>query len=132
MLLAFVGFSDAAYLTFGHLSGAHLSCPVTGGCDQVLSSAYATIGSIPVALLGVLYYLSVFVLALYYLDTRREEALKSIGAISYVGLIASAAFVALQLFVIGALCFYCLLSAAISLTIFLLARLERHLSRQCQ
>jgi uncharacterized membrane protein len=129
LLLALAGFADAAYLSMQHFSGAHLSCPLTGGCDRVLTSAYATLGPIPVALLGAVYYLAIFLLAVIYLDTRREGALKAIAQLSYLGLLAAIGFVGLQIMVIEALCFYCLISAALSVGIFALARLERRLGR---
>ena len=55
-VLALVGFADAAYLTATHYAGASVFCGASGGCETVLSSEFATLGPVPVALIGAVYY----------------------------------------------------------------------------
>src|SRR5829696_9199429 len=63
-LLALVGLADAIYLTVEHLAGRSVRCTITSGCEEVLNSAYATVGGVPLAALGAVAYFTVFSLAI--------------------------------------------------------------------
>ncbi|MEK7154145.1 MAG: vitamin K epoxide reductase family protein, partial [Patescibacteria group bacterium] len=102
-----------------------LGCPIFGGCDKVLISPYSAVGGIPVALFGAVYYLTIFILGIAYFDTGRARVLKLAVSLTPLGLIASLWFLYLQLFVIKALCFYCLLSLVTSTLLFILGLLMR-------
>lgn len=121
IIFSFAGFLDATYLTVSHYLGTELSCTLTGGCGTVTTSKYSMIGAIPVALLGSLYYLTMLISSLVYLDTKHELARKIITFLPFTGLIASIYFVALQLFVIKAICQYCMGSAITSTVLFIFA-----------
>lgn len=114
-LLALLGLADASYLSFEHFSGAIPPCTV-GGCETVLTSPYATIAGIPLALLGVGYYLALLVL------TRLEgqRSLIALAALTSFGVAASAGLVYLQVAVIGAICLYCLISAGTTTLLWIL------------
>jgi uncharacterized membrane protein len=96
----------------------------SGGCETVQLSAQSRFLGVDVALIGVLGYAALLVLALLALQPRyagpawpsRALALLSGGAVAF-----SAYLTALELFVIHAICRYCVASAAIILAIFLLA-----------
>lgn len=120
ILVSLLGFLDAVFLTAKHYSGAFLNCPVFSGCERVITSPYAVVGGIPVALAGAAYYLAVFILSVVYLDTRRKWLLNFAAYLTPLGLVASLWFLYLQLFVIKALCFYCLVSAVTSTLLFVL------------
>src|SRR5215218_4952853 len=120
-LVALVGLVDASYLTIEHLSGRNVRCMIVSGCDEVLQSGYATVaGHVPVAALGALAYFTVFSLATLaffgYAGARR--LVPAVVALMFVGTLW---FVYLQAFVIRAYCVYCLLSAAVTTTLALLA-----------
>jgi uncharacterized membrane protein len=125
VVISFLGFLDATFLTAEHYLGPLLGCPIFGGCDKVLLSPYSAIGGIPVALFGAVYYLAVFILGVAYFDTGRARVLKLAVSLTPLGLIASLWFLYLQLFVIKALCFYCLLSLVTSTLLFILGLLMR-------
>jgi len=112
-------------LTAEHYFGPLLGCPIFGGCDKVLISPYSAVGGIPVALFGAVYYLVVFILGVAYFDTGRSRVLRFAASLTPLGLIASLWFLYLQIFVIEALCFYCLVSALISTLLFILTLLLR-------
>ncbi len=118
--LALLGFADASYLTADHYIKLPLPCSLTGGCDRVLGSQYATIGAIPISLIGVLYYLTLLAIAAYLLSVETPEAVpaKTALGITGVGLAVSLFLLYLQIFVIHALCMYCLGSATLSLLLF--------------
>ena len=120
LILSFIGFLDATYLTVKHYLGEPLNCSLLEGCEQVTTSQYATIFNVPVALGGALYYLFIFVFSIVYFDTKNNRLLSLIPPITIIGLLASGWFIYLQLFVIKAICLYCVLSAASSTTLFIL------------
>ncbi len=114
--LALIGLGDALYLTIQHLTGQSVRCSITSGCSQVLSSSYAQVGGIPTAALGVAAYFTVFSLA--------TLALFGHGwARTMLALVVACMFAAtlwllyLQAFVLRAFCQYCLLSAAVTITL---------------
>ncbi|MBI2099978.1 MAG: vitamin K epoxide reductase family protein [Candidatus Vogelbacteria bacterium] len=119
--LALVGFADASYLTIQHYIGGPLPCSLLKGCQSVTTSSFATIGPVPIALLGAVYYLIIFVLLLAYFDGRGEKFLVWVSRLSEIGFFASVWLVYLQIFVIKALCLYCLTSAASSTLLFLIS-----------
>lgn len=119
-LVAFFGVIDATYLTIEHLAGRSVRCMVVSGCDEVLSSSYATIvGGIPVAALGALAYFTAFSLATLAVFGY-EGARKFLAPLVALMFLGTLWFVYLQAFVIKAFCAYCLLSAAITTTLALL------------
>ncbi len=129
-ILSFLGFADASYLTAEHYLSLPLPC-MLNGCEVVLTSKYATLGPIPTALFGVLYYLSILFLTIYIItsDKARRGVLWAILCITTIGLITSGFLAYLQVSVIHSLCMYCLGSALITLLLFassvLLARAPR-------
>lgn len=119
IIVSFIGFLDASYLTVAHYGGIDLTCTILKGCEEVTTSEYSVIFGVPLALLGVFYYLTVLLLSLIYFDTKNRFILKIIPPLTVAGLFASAWFVYLQLFVIKAICEYCMISAATSTTLFI-------------
>lgn len=109
--LAVIGFLDASYLTISHLTGSAVNCSITGGCDTVLASQYSEIFGIPLSFLGLAYYSSIFFVALFYLDGNSKKALKLLTILPAFGFAFSLYLVYLQLFIIEAICQYCMLSA---------------------
>ena len=119
LFLSLIGFLDADYITTKHYLGVPITCSIFEGCETVTNSQYATVGNIPMALFGAVYYLSILVLTILYLDTEKVWAIRLISRFSIVGFSASLWFIYLQLFVIKAICFYCVVSAITSTSIFI-------------
>lgn len=111
--ISLVGFADSAYLTIDHYYTIPLPCTLTHGCETVLTSPYAMVGPIPLALFGVAYYLIVMFFALYiYTDnTVSNKHIFPLLALTLVGFLMSVIFISIQIFIIHALCMYCALSA---------------------
>jgi uncharacterized membrane protein len=122
-LLALVGACIAVYLTlykFGIIGT--LSCSI-GSCEQVNTSKWSRLLGAPVALWGVGYYLTVLAVAIAgtqpaLADSRRIGT--ALLALSTAGLVFSIYLTALELFVIHAICMWCVISAVIATLIFLL------------
>lgn len=115
--LSFAGFADAAYLTAYHFLDQIPACSF-GNCEKVLSSSYATIAGVPIALLGAFYYLALFLLVVAYLDTKRVNLLVLAARLTALGFLASLWLLYLQFFVLQAMCVYCMVSAGSSLLLF--------------
>lgn len=99
-------------LTLGEKSAGSLACP-TSGCTVVQSSGYAHVFGQPLALVGLLGYLAIGC-ALMLPGWR--------GRVTAAGLAAGGALFALyliglQLFVIGAVCFWCVVNDTLTLSI---------------
>jgi uncharacterized membrane protein len=129
-VVAFLGFLDATYLTVVHYIGEGLNCSDWGSCNEVTTSKYSVILGIPTALLGSLYYLTVLLLALIHFDTKKSLPLKLIPPLTVVGFLFSLWFVYIQLFVLHAICMYCMFSAGTSTALFILGMLVLKFSTQ--
>ena len=123
IILSFLGFLDASYLTINHYTGFDIGCGITGGCEDVLNSKYATLPfiGIPMAVMGLLYYLVLLIASLLYYDTRNEKLLIVIPAVVGLGFLFTFWLIYLQKFVLESWCQYCLLSAIITTSLFILS-----------
>lgn len=114
VLVLSLGFLDAVFLTANHFANAIPTCISGSGCEQVLSSSYSTVGPIPVALLGAVYYGIAILLGIAFIDSGKRLFLKLMACLSIAGLSASVYLVYLQLGPLQSICFYCMISAACS------------------
>lgn len=115
-ILSFLGFADATYLTVDHYLAFPVPCSLTHGCDTVLTSVYATIGPVPISLIGVFYYLVILGTVLYIFTSGAASRYirRALAGITGAGFLFSCYLVYLQIFAIHAICEYCLGSAIIS------------------
>jgi uncharacterized membrane protein len=107
----------SAYLTWVHLRGVAPVCLAGGGgCETVQSSRYAEILGVPVAALGLGGYAGLLLSALL-----RGEGGALLGLfVTLVSVIFSAYLTYLELFVIYAICQWCVTSAALMTAAFIL------------
>jgi uncharacterized membrane protein len=123
-LVALVGLGDAIYLTIHHYTGEKVPCSVTGGCEAVLTSAYAEIGGIPLAVFGAAAYFIAFSLAILAAFGNRLMW-KLFGFQVTIMAIFSVYLLYVQKYEIKEFCQYCLLSAAVCVTLFAVALFSR-------
>ncbi|MEK7641946.1 MAG: vitamin K epoxide reductase family protein [Patescibacteria group bacterium] len=123
LIVAVLGFVDAAYLTIEHYKGVIPPCSVVSGCETVLTSSYSLILGMPVSLLGALYYLVIAIGIFAYMDTKKTEILKWTLFLTIFGLLMSLWFLVVQAFILKAWCIYCLGSAVTSIALFVLANI---------
>lgn len=125
LLLSLVGLGISVYLTVVYTSGGVAICGESGGCATVQNSPYAWILGIPIPTLGAGAYLLLIGLGLLALrgDDRQETWLLALFGVSLVGLLFSAYLTYLELFVIYAICRWCVASAVIQLAVFILSLL---------
>ena len=126
-LLALVGVFVALYLWLHALGfGGPIKCG-TGGCETVQTSQWAVLFGFPVAFYGVVGYLAILVVALAAL--RPVAALDRkwnvmLVAVSTIGVLFTAYLTYLELFVIHAICRWCVGSAVIITLIWIVALLS--------
>lgn len=124
LVLGFLGFIVATYLTILHYQNALPPCSLTSNCEKVLTSKYASIGPFPLALFGSLFYLAVIFLCLLILTNYKKLFLNVFYLFVALGFIVSLILVYIQANFIGAFCQYCLTSEAISTGLVILAYLK--------
>lgn len=123
-IVSLLGLADAIYLTVQHMTGESVRCTIVSGCSEVLSSQYAVVAGVPLALVGAAAYFSVFSLAtLAAFGYRIAGAL--LTPLVLLMFLFSLWLIYLQGFVIGAWCQFCLLSAAVTTTLTIIALLAR-------
>ena len=119
--LSLIGAFVALYLTLYKLGYiGQLTCSV-GSCETVQTSKWATLLGFPVAAWGLATYVILFVLALVGLQPAFEQSRSiSWGLVSLSGwsVLFSGWLTYLELFVIDAICMWCVLSAVIMTLVF--------------
>lgn len=108
VVLALAGIAIAGYLTWVHYEGLSPVC-TTGGCERVQASSYSEIGPIPVALLGLIGYVAI----LASLAIRGDVGRAATFMLTLAGFAFSLYLTYLELFVIDAICQWCVASAVV-------------------
>ena len=125
--LALAGIFLAVYLLLYKLGMiGELSCSV-GSCEKVNTSKWATFLGLPVAAWGVGWYIVMFVLAVVSTwETYAESPAVSmlLLGVAGTGLIFSTYLTYLELFVIHAICQWCVVSAILVLVIFVFCAID--------
>ncbi len=109
-----IGLAAAIYLSYVDTTGAEAFCGPVGDCNTVQQSEYAFIfGFLPLAVVGVIGYLSIMGVYVYNTWIRPDSDLLHAATflMSFFGLGVSVFLTYLQPFVIGATCAWCLTSA---------------------
>ena len=131
-VLATVGVIDTGSITLKRwgLLG-NLSCPMgADGCDKVLNSPWGTVADgIPLSFVGLLAYIAVLVMALLPLLPGLAENKSELSRRTWWGMFSvslgmvvfSGVLLGLMVIKIQAFCFFCVLSALLSLSLFLLS-----------
>ena len=127
-LLSLGGIFLSAYLALYKLGmiGA-LSCSI-GSCETVQLSRWATLFGLPVAVWGIGFYAAVFGLVMLLLGEASARTAVfgwMLAAVTTWGVIFSGWLTYLELFVIDAICMWCVVSAFVTLTIFVLVLVDR-------
>jgi uncharacterized membrane protein len=111
--VSLLGLADALYLTVEHVTGQSVRCTIVAGCSEVLSSQYAVVAGVPLALIGAAAYFSVFSLATLAAFGYRVAGTLLALLVALMFLV-SLWLIYLQAFVIHAFCQFCLFSAAVT------------------
>jgi uncharacterized membrane protein len=120
---ALLGLGVAAYLAHVEISHAEAVCGPVGECNIVQTSAYAVMLGVPVAVWGVFNYLAVGALwagQRYLLGRWANKLAQGLLGLTLFGVLFSIYLTCLELFVIHAICLWCLSSAVITTVAMLL------------
>jgi len=105
--LAIAGLCIATYLLAVRLLGEAPACGPVQGCETVAASEYATVFGIPVALFGVVFSVVLVAACLAWWRRADRRALYAAYGLGLAGVIAVVYLTYLELFVIEAICVYC-------------------------
>jgi len=129
LIFSFFGFLDASYLTIIHYKNIIPPCSLAKGCETVLSSTYASFMGVPVAIFGIIFYVCMIGLTLFYARKANKKTFLSLSIGAILGLIVSFVLFYIQAFLLHAYCQYCLASEAFTIVIGITI-LVRYLSAQ--
>ena len=127
VLLCLAGLFIASYLYLYKIGMIGTLACGSGGCETVQLSPQSRFLGVPVALIGVLGYALLLVLALLALQPRFAGPAwpsRWLTWLAGAAVLFSLYLTALELFVIHAICRYCVVSAVLIVLIFLLAARE--------
>ncbi len=122
-VISLVGLGVSLYLAYVEINQVKAVCGPVGHCNIVQSSQYAQLLGVPIAVLGILNYV-----ALIGLWAVQKYSAGPLAALSLLGLavltlwsvLFSIYLTVLEIFVINAVCMWCLTSAVISMALMLL------------
>jgi uncharacterized membrane protein len=109
LVLSVLGLAVSAYLTYEHFtSSTTLACPDTGAlnCLKVTTSEQSAVFGIPVAVLGLLYFVAMLALSALWRWPRKDVRLVRL-ACAGVGVLFVAWLVYAELFTLDAICLWC-------------------------
>ncbi len=112
--MSLVGLLISTFLFYEYSLSGPIVCPVGSGCDIVRSSPYSNFWGISLPIWGMGFYLTMAIFAVFRLV--KLQLLLALGGFAF-GLYLTF----LEVFVIGAFCFWCVLSFIISFVILLCA-----------
>ncbi len=113
----------SSYLTFLHYSETTGFCNISensGGCNSVLKSEYSEFLGIPIAVFGIIFYITTLITFSILVIKKQKIVLNLLLILQTIWLAFSMFFTYLQFFVIKTFCPYCLTSAIIVTILFIL------------
>lgn len=122
--LAIIGILDSGYLSWIRLTHSIERClPGLGDCATVNSSKYSEIYGLPVAYLGLIAYITIFLVLVINIPilTRHGIYKYLFFGVTFAGFLFSVYLTYAQFWLIKAFCPYCLLSAVTTTLLFILA-----------
>lgn len=128
-LLALLGLGLAGYMSYTDLTSNALVCGGIGDCDTVHASAYSKLLGVPVSLLGFVSYAAIAALLAARLRLGNDMGhLAALGmvVVGVSGAIFSAYLTYVELFVINAVCPWCVASAIVVTALAALALSDAH------
>lgn len=123
VLVSAAGVGITGYLTYSYFTGEPVACIGGAGCREVQASRFAFVLGVPMVSLGVGFYLTSFLLSLGAVFWAREWpawVLPILFVLATAAALFSLYLTGLQLLVIHAFCGWCLASAGLSVSLFVL------------
>jgi len=114
IVTAFIGLAVSAYLAWAKVTHQNVVCIESmGDCNLVNTSSYSEWRGIPIALFGVIGYALILALIVAYTSNKKVKNIipLTLFGITLFGALYSLYLTYLELFLIHALCPWCLISA---------------------
>ena len=132
LAFAAIGLLDSIYLTWIKLANQVAACSGIGSCEAVNSSEYASLAGIPIALFGAGAFLTILIILLFE-KTKPfliDNSLMLVFGLSLAGVLYSIYLTYIELYVLNAVCPFCVLSALslLGLLLVTILRLRRQWS----
>ena len=127
-LLSLAGLFISAYLYLYKIGRIGTLACGTGGCETVQLSSWSRFAGVEVSLIGLVGYVSLLGVSLAALQPaliERRGPATALVALSGIGVLFTGYLTYLELFVIHAICRWCVGSGAIIIAIFIVGLLER-------
>jgi uncharacterized membrane protein len=121
--IATLGLGVASYLTYVHYSGGAIVCLRGGGCETVQHSIYSKLAGVPVALIGLIGYVTILASLLAPVS---ESTRLATMVFTVVGFCFSVYLTSRELFSIHAICPWCV-SSAVMMTLLVCLAIWRFL-----
>jgi uncharacterized membrane protein len=122
IVLTVLGLLVSIYMTIYKVTNNESMCIGSGGCSLVNASGYSSVRGIPVAIFGVIGYLSI--LALLYLETKpgffQTNGSMLLFAVTLTGFLFTVWLIYVEVALIGAYCPFCITSQISMTLIFIL------------
>ena len=128
-LMSLLGLFVSVYLYLYKIGRIGTLACGSGGCETVQNSQWSRFAGVEVALIGLLGYGLLFLVAMLALQpglAPRRWPADLLAALAGVGVLFTAYLTWLELFVIHAICRWCVGSAVIIVSVLVLALLARH------
>jgi uncharacterized membrane protein len=123
VVFTLIGLAVSIYMTVFKLTGNETMCIGNGGCSVVNDSPYAVIYGIPVAVFGVGGYLAI--LAVLIIEKKNNFLKENVTLVTFgltlIGFLFTLYLIYLEIFVIKALCPFCLTSQIAMTILFILS-----------
>jgi uncharacterized membrane protein len=119
VVLSAIGVVLSAYLTWVHYSDTLALCIGVGGCEAVQTSRFAMVGTVPVAVVGLGGFAAMFAAAVGF--ARGWWTVTPLFALSLAATLYVAYLTYIEVFVIGAICPWCVAVAICAAAVFALA-----------
>jgi uncharacterized membrane protein len=123
LALTVIGLGVASYLTYVHYAGIKPACTAGESCTKVQTSVYSHLAGVPVALMGLIGYITILGLLL---APEGETTRLATAAVTTLGFGFSVYLTYRELFSIHAICEWCV-SSAVILTLLLCLSVWRFL-----
>ena len=119
-----IGLAVSIYMTILKYWGGERMCVGNGGCTTVSNSSYAEIHGIPVAVFGIVGYLAILIVLI--LEVKgggffKTNAVLAVFGMALLGFLFTLYLIYLEIFVIKALCPFCLTSQVSMTILFILS-----------
>lgn len=132
IVLAVIGLLVATYMTIYKWTNNEAMCLGSGDCGTVNASRYADVNGIPVALIGVLGYAGILGMLFFEnrMDFLRQNGTLLTFGLALTGFLFTVWLIYAEIFLIKALCPFCVTSQTVMTIIFILSIIR--LARQPQ